>query len=126
MPVALQGAHKIVARVGLHESHDHGSRFERSEALEVRRLHAEQDVRARQNRRGVREFRILVRAVGEMSRRPRAALDQDSAPRAFSLAAISGTMATRLSLAALSRKTPTATGMQVIPLNVELWHKGRL
>ena len=30
-PVAFEGAHEIVARVGLHESYDHGSRFERSD-----------------------------------------------------------------------------------------------
>ncbi len=53
-------------------------------------------------------------------------------PRDLSLVAISGTTATRVSLAAVSVRTPTTTDMQNSPQalryvpNIELWHKSRL
>ncbi len=49
------------------------------------RLHAQQHVGARENRGGVGQFRIRVRAVGEMSRRPGAALDQDPGAQGLQL-----------------------------------------
>ena len=78
----------------------------------LERLYGQQDVGGAENRiAAVGPFDLLVKRIGKLRTRARAALEQHAHVAAASLSAISGTRLTRVSPGARSRSAPIVTGI---------------
>jgi hypothetical protein len=82
---AFQRAHELGAGVRLHVADDDRALLHASDDVDARRLNAQQNIGARQNRRSVAHFRLGVCSIGEVRARAGAALHQHARSERFQL-----------------------------------------